>query len=107
MVTLDELDPSSLAISCSVDGEIVQDDTTSNLIFGIGEIISRLSAVCTLVPGDLLFTGTPKGVGYSQDPPRFLHPGAMLETTIEGIGTMRNPCIAGRVDQSRSVGVPA
>ena len=96
IVTLDELaDPDNLAISCSVDGEVVQSSRTSDLIFRVPELIAWISRVCTLEPGDLIFTGTPSGVGQGRTPPRFLAPGVILETTIEAIGTMRNACVAG------------
>jgi 2-keto-4-pentenoate hydratase/2-oxohepta-3-ene-1,7-dioic acid hydratase in catechol pathway len=94
LVTLDEVpDPDDLALGCSVDGETVQDARTSDLIFGIPRLIAELSAVVPLLPGDVLFTGTPAGVGATRQPPRFLQPGSVLETWIEGIGTIRNRCV--------------
>ena len=93
LVTPDEVpDPDDLALGCSVDGEVVQDARTDDLIFGIPQLIAELSAVLPLLPGDVLFTGTPAGVGMARTPPRSLQPGQVLETWIEGIGAIRNRC---------------
>ena len=90
VVTPDELDdPDDLALGCSIDGETVQDGRTSDLVFGVSQLIAELSAVVPLLPGDIIFTGTPAGVGISRKPPRFLQPGELLESWIEGIGTIR------------------
>jgi 2,4-didehydro-3-deoxy-L-rhamnonate hydrolase len=95
LVTPDELeDPGNLALSCSVDGEVQQDSRTSNLVFGVPTLIAKLSAVVTLWPGDLIFTGTPSGVGMARQPPVFLRPGQVLESTIEGIGTIKQILVA-------------
>jgi len=95
LVTLDEAgDPSDLALSCSVNGEVMQDGNTSAMVFAIPELVGYLSGICTLLPGDLIFTGTPPGVGMGRKPPRYLAPGEVLETTIEGLGTMRHTMIA-------------
>jgi 2,4-diketo-3-deoxy-L-fuconate hydrolase len=94
LVTLDEVpDPDNLALGCAVDGETVQDARTSDLIFSVPRLIAELSAVLPLLPGDVLFTGTPAGIGATRQPPRFLRPGQLLETWIEGIGTIRNRCV--------------
>ncbi len=94
LVTPDELpDPDDLGLGCSVDGEVVQDARTDDLIFGVPRLIAELSAVLPLLPGDLIFTGTPAGVGAVRKPPRALHPGQELESWIEGIGTIRNRCV--------------
>jgi 2,4-diketo-3-deoxy-L-fuconate hydrolase len=96
LVTPDELpNPDDLAIRCLVDGEVVQESRTSDLIFPVPEVLAWISQICTLEPGDLIFTGTPGGVGDSRDPPRYLAPGNVVETEIEGIGSMRNRCAAG------------
>lgn len=96
LVTLDEVaNPDDLAIECRVDGKIVQSSRTGDLIFSVPELIEWCSRICTLEPGDLIYTGTPSGVGDSRQPPRYLAPGNLVETTIEGIGTMRNPVVAG------------
>jgi 2-keto-4-pentenoate hydratase/2-oxohepta-3-ene-1,7-dioic acid hydratase in catechol pathway len=95
VVTPDELDsPDDLALGCSVNGEKMQDDRTTQLIFDVPQLVVELSAVLPLRPGDLIFTGTPAGVGAVRKPPRFLQPGDTLETWVEGIGTMRNRIVA-------------
>jgi 2,4-didehydro-3-deoxy-L-rhamnonate hydrolase len=93
VVTLDEVaDPDDLALGCSVDGETVQDARTSDLIFSVPRLVAELSAVLLLLPGDVIFTGTPAGVGVTRQPPRFLEAGHVLESWIEGIGTIQNRC---------------
>jgi 2,4-didehydro-3-deoxy-L-rhamnonate hydrolase len=93
IVTPDEFaNPDDLALGCSVDGETVQDARTSDLIFDISQLVAELSGVLTLLPGDVIFTGTPAGVGITRQPPRALQPGQVLETWVEGIGTIRNVC---------------
>lgn len=95
LVTIDEVpDPDDLGLGCKVDGEVVQDARTDDLVFSVPRLIAELSAVLPLLPGDVIFTGTPAGVGMAQQPPRGLKPGEVIETWIEGIGTMRNRCIA-------------
>jgi 2,4-diketo-3-deoxy-L-fuconate hydrolase len=94
LVSLDELaDPDDLALGCSIDGEKVQDARTSELIFNVPRLVAELSAILPLLPGDVLFTGTPAGVGITRQPARFLQPGQILESWIEGIGTIRNRCV--------------
>jgi 2-keto-4-pentenoate hydratase/2-oxohepta-3-ene-1,7-dioic acid hydratase in catechol pathway len=94
VATLDEIqNPDDLALGCSVDGEKVQDSRTSDLIFSVPRLIADLSAVLPLLPGDVIFTGTPSGVGIARQPPRFLQPGQVLESWIEDIGTIRNHCV--------------
>ncbi len=89
LVTLDEFDePQDLAIHSSLGGETLQTSRTSMLIFDIPTLIEYISDKCPLMPGDLIFTGTPEGVGYARTPPRFLHPGDVLTSTIEGIGDL-------------------
>ena len=83
-------DPDNLAITCDVNGERRQDDRTSSLIFDVSFLVSYLSEVLTLEPGDLIFTGTPAGVGMPDR--RYLKPGDVVTTSIEGIGTMENLC---------------
>ncbi|MYS86767.1 fumarylacetoacetate hydrolase family protein [Embleya scabrispora] len=92
LVTPDEFeDPDDLRLGCSIDGEVVQNGSTRDLVFPVPELIARLSAHCTLLPGDLIFTGTPAGVGAVRRPPRFLRPGQTLVSWVEGIGELRNP----------------
>jgi len=94
VVTLDDLPhPGDLGLGCSVDGETVQDARTSDLIFSVPSLVAELSSVLPLLPGDVIFTGTPAGVGATRKPPRFLAPGQTLESWIEGIGTIRNRCV--------------
>ncbi|MEP7203992.1 MAG: fumarylacetoacetate hydrolase family protein [Ilumatobacteraceae bacterium] len=89
LVTLDEFDnPHDLAIHSTLAGETLQTSRTSMLIFDIPFLVEYLSALCPLLPGDLIFTGTPEGVGYARKPPRFLRPGDVLTSTIEGIGDL-------------------
>ncbi len=95
LVTPDEFDdPSDVAIECLVNGETMQRARTSQLTFGVAELIAHLSAVCTLYPGDLLFTGTPSGVGLARTPPRFLAPGDTVSSRAEGIGEIHQVCHA-------------
>lgn len=95
IVTTDELaNPDDLELACAVDDEILQKGRTSDMIFAVPELIARLSAVCPLLPGDLIFTGTPPGVGMARTPQRFLTPGTTLVSTIEGVGELRNPLAA-------------
>lgn len=96
LVTPDELtEPDDLRLWCSVNQEVMQDGRTSDMVFSVSRIIEELSAVLPLQPGDVIFTGTPAGVGRARQPPVFLAPGDVLESGIEGIGTIRNRMIAG------------
>jgi 2-keto-4-pentenoate hydratase/2-oxohepta-3-ene-1,7-dioic acid hydratase in catechol pathway len=88
-------DPHALRIRAIVSGEVLQDSTTANLIFGVDEIISHASQTLTFEPGDLILTGTPAGVGVFRDPPRLLAPGDEVTIEIEGLGSLTNPVIAG------------
>ncbi|THG31620.1 fumarylacetoacetate hydrolase family protein [Naasia lichenicola] len=89
LVTPDELpDRDDLAISDTVSGQQMQSSRTSKMIYSVPVLIERLSAVCTLYPGDLIFSGTPEGVGNRMNPPRFLNPDDVLVSTIEGIGSI-------------------
>jgi 2-keto-4-pentenoate hydratase/2-oxohepta-3-ene-1,7-dioic acid hydratase in catechol pathway len=91
MTTLDEVtDPDELTLICAINGEIVQQGTTRDMIFSVPEVISYLSGVCTLYPGDVIFTGTPAGVGMGRTPPRYLAPGDTLETRISGLGDLKH-----------------
>jgi 2-keto-4-pentenoate hydratase/2-oxohepta-3-ene-1,7-dioic acid hydratase in catechol pathway len=88
-------DPHALRIRAIVSGEVLQDSTTANLIFGVDEIISHASQTLTFEPGDLILTGTPAGVGVFRDPPRLLRPGDEVTIEIEGLGSLTNPVVAG------------
>jgi 2-keto-4-pentenoate hydratase/2-oxohepta-3-ene-1,7-dioic acid hydratase in catechol pathway len=90
LVTPDEFgNPDDLELRCAINGEEVQKSRTGNLIFPVPALISRLSAVLPLLPGDVLFTGTPAGVGLGRDPQRWLAAGDELVSSIEGIGELR------------------
>jgi len=95
LVTPDALaNPDDLALGCSVNGEPMQESRTSDMVFSVSRLISELSAVLPLLPGDVIFTGTPAGIGATRKPPRFLQPGDTVISFIEGIGTLRNRCVA-------------
>ncbi|MEJ8662123.1 fumarylacetoacetate hydrolase family protein [Streptomyces sp. MS1.AVA.4] len=96
LVSTDEFaDPDDLELGCRLEGgEVLQKSRTSEMVFDVPELITRLSAVCPLLPGDLIFTGTPAGVGGARTPQKFLAPGDVLVTWIESIGTLRTPMIA-------------
>jgi len=96
LVTSDELDdPDDLALGCTIDGEKVQESRTSDLVFGVPRLIAELSAIVALLPGDVIFTGTPAGVGFTRKPARFLQPGETVESWVEGVGSIRNRFVAG------------
>jgi 2-keto-4-pentenoate hydratase/2-oxohepta-3-ene-1,7-dioic acid hydratase in catechol pathway len=88
-------DPHSLPIRAILNGAVVQDSTTANLVFGVDEVISYASQTATLEAGDLILTGTPAGVGIFRDPPRLLGPGDEITIEIDGVGTLTNPVVAG------------
>lgn len=91
LVTRDELpDPHNLGIRLRLNGETMQDSSTSQLIFGVDEVVAYVSRICTLEPGDLIFTGTPPGVGMARKPPIWLKPGDLVEVEIDGLGVLRN-----------------
>jgi 2-keto-4-pentenoate hydratase/2-oxohepta-3-ene-1,7-dioic acid hydratase in catechol pathway len=93
IVSLDELaTPNDLAITCDLDAERMQSSRTSQLIFGVPELVAYLSRHCELLPGDLIFTGTPGGVGSVRK--RYLKPGETIRTQIDGVGTLLNRCVA-------------
>lgn len=95
LVTPDEFaDPDDLALGCAVNGEKMQDGRTGDLIFPVSELVARLSALLPLYPGDVIFTGTPAGVGLGRTPPRWLAPGDVLVSEIEGIGTLTQTFVA-------------
>ena len=95
LVTADEIaDPQALRLQARVDGETRQDAGTAEMIFSVAQIISYLSDIIELRPGDVIATGSPEGTGGSFDPPRFLVAGQTVEIEIEGIGVLRNPVVA-------------
>jgi len=94
IVSLDAFrDPDDIGLTCDIDGERVQEVRTTDMIFSVSELIAYLSDLCTLESGDLIFTGTPAGVGSLRNPRRYLKSGETITTTIEGIGTLRNRCV--------------
>lgn len=94
MVTADEFDPAAgHRIRCYVNDERVQDASTADLIFDVAELLSYISQIGTLRPGDIVLTGTPAGVGLARKPPRFLRPSDVLRTEIDGIGSLVNVCV--------------
>ena len=90
-------DPQALRLTTSVGGETLQDASTTQMIFGVADLLVYLSSIVTLRPGDLILTGTPAGVGHSKKPPRYLGEGDVVEVTIERIGTLRNPVVSAGV----------
>jgi 2-keto-4-pentenoate hydratase/2-oxohepta-3-ene-1,7-dioic acid hydratase in catechol pathway len=95
IVTSDELaDPDDLSLICALDEELLQKGRTRDMVFSVSELIARLSAVCPLLPGDVIFTGTPPGVGMARTPARYLTGDTTLVSAIDGIGELRNPLIA-------------
>jgi 2-keto-4-pentenoate hydratase/2-oxohepta-3-ene-1,7-dioic acid hydratase in catechol pathway len=83
--------PGDLRLRTWVNGELRQDARTSELIFGCQDVVDFISETCTLMPGDLILTGTPAGVGMGLDPPRFLQSGDVIRIEIEGLGTIEHP----------------
>jgi 2-keto-4-pentenoate hydratase/2-oxohepta-3-ene-1,7-dioic acid hydratase in catechol pathway len=95
IVTADEIpDPHVLDISTTINGEVLQHSNTDDLIFKIPELIAHLSSVFTLEPGDVIATGTPAGVGFARNPPRWLKAGDEVVIRVEGLGDLRNPVVA-------------
>jgi len=88
-------DPHALSIRALLNGDVVQDSSTANLVFGVDEVISYASQTATLEEGDLILTGTPAGVGIFRDPPRLLQPGDSITIEIDGVGSLTNPVVAG------------
>jgi 2-keto-4-pentenoate hydratase/2-oxohepta-3-ene-1,7-dioic acid hydratase in catechol pathway len=93
LVTADEIpDPQTLALRCLVNGEVLQESSTADMIFGVSELIAYASAAFTLEPGDVIMSGTPPGVGVFRDPQRFLQDGDTVAIEIDGIGVLENVC---------------
>lgn len=94
-VTADEIaDPHQLAVTLRLNGNVMQDSNTREFIFGIGEVIAHISQLVTLEAGDLIFTGTPPGVGAARKPPMFLKAGDVVEVAIAGLGVLKNRVVA-------------
>ncbi|WP_395703045.1 fumarylacetoacetate hydrolase family protein [Aquabacterium sp.] len=95
MVTADEIEPGRpLRLQTRLNGEVLQDSHTGHMIFPVPRLIAYASTIFTLMPGDVIATGTPAGVGWSRKPQRFMKPGDVVEVEIEGIGVLRNPVVA-------------
>lgn len=91
ITTVDEIaDPEALRLRTWVNGELRQDSSTADLIFGIEQLVAFIGETCTLEPSDLILTGTPSGVGFAMDPPRFLASGDVVRIEIEGLGTIEH-----------------
>ncbi len=106
LTTADELGTAPLRVTTRLNGAVVQDDTTDRLTFGFADIVAYVSTFTPLRPGDLIATGTPRGIGFRMDPPRFLTPGDELEVEVSGVGVLRNgvvdePVAARRAEVSR------
>lgn len=97
ITTADEVpDPQRLRVRTWVSGELMQDDTTAEMVFSVADLVAFISASLTLEPGDLIATGTPAGVGVARDPRRFLRPGDTVAVEIDGLGRIEHPVVAGR-----------
>lgn len=95
IVTADEIaDPHELAISLTINGETLQNSNTRELVFKIPDLIEHLSSITPLLPGDIISTGTPPGVGLGRTPKRWLRPGESVTVTIQGLGSLTNPTAA-------------
>ena len=86
-------DPQALGIRAILNGEVMQDSTTANMVFGVAEIVAFVSQAITLEPGDLILTGTPAGVGVFRDPPVLLQAGDEITVEIDGVGALTNPVV--------------
>lgn len=92
LVTADEIaDPNRLSIRCTLNGEVMQDSNTEQMIFGVAELVSFISQTLTLEAGDVIVSGTPAGVGFLRDPPRLLREGDEVSVEIESVGALTNP----------------
>lgn len=83
----------TLRVQCSINGELRQNTEITDMIFPIDQIVAHLSSICELYPGDVVYTGSPFGVGHGMKPPKYLKPGDVIETSLEGVGTMINRCV--------------
>ncbi|MBI2954895.1 MAG: fumarylacetoacetate hydrolase family protein [Chloroflexi bacterium] len=102
IVTRDEItDPHKLTIRCSINGKLLQDSNTGNLIFDVPYLLHHLSQTITLEPGDVISTGTPAGVGYARKPPVYLRAGDIVRVEIGSIGALENPVVEERLTQGK------
>ena len=96
MDTATFLQQSDVTLDCWIDDAIVQSASMKDMVFSVPRLVSELSSIVDLLPGDLIFTGTPPGVGFGQQPPRYLRAGEVVRSTISGLGTMSQECVAHR-----------
>jgi len=94
VVTTDEVDVSDLAISSKLNGQVMQSARTSHMLVDVPSAVEFFSSFTRLAPGDVIATGTPGGVGFARTPPVWMHPGDVIEVTVEGVGTIRNRLVA-------------
>ena len=99
VVTTDEVDVSDVALTTVLNGEVMQSARTSQMLVDVPSAIEYFSSFTTLVPGDVIATGTPGGVGFARRPPVWLVPGDVIEVTVEGVGTIRNRVVAEEGDR--------
>jgi 2,4-diketo-3-deoxy-L-fuconate hydrolase len=92
LTTSDEVDVNSLRLICRQGEEILQDGNTRDMIFNVSALIEYISSICELRVGDVIFSGTPAGVGFGRKPARYIQDGWLLESSIEGLGSLANPC---------------
>jgi 2-keto-4-pentenoate hydratase/2-oxohepta-3-ene-1,7-dioic acid hydratase in catechol pathway len=85
--------PQNLKISLTLNGQVMQSSSTAQMIFGVADLLVYLSTVFTLEPGDVIYTGTPPGVGVARKPPVYMKDGDVAEVEIEGLGVLRNPVV--------------
>jgi 2-keto-4-pentenoate hydratase/2-oxohepta-3-ene-1,7-dioic acid hydratase in catechol pathway len=101
VVSVDEVDlASGLTLETRVNGEVMQSSTTADLVFSVSQLVAWITQGTTLESGDVILTGTPSGVGAARVPPRYLEDGDVVEITIEGLGTLRNPVVRNQVVRS-------
>lgn len=106
LVTSDEVsDPHVLGVRLRLNGELMQNSSTRELIFSIPQLISYISDIVTFAPGDIISTGTPPGVGFARKPPVYLKPGDVVEVEVEQVGMIRNTVVAEPMDQPRNRGI--
>jgi len=101
VVTADEVDISDLALTTTLNGQVMQSARTSQMLIDVPSAVEFFSSFTTLRPGDVIATGTPGGVGFARTPPVWMRPGDVIEVTIEGIGTIRNRVVAEAGDRSQ------
>ena len=99
-----DLDPADLRLSCTLNGRLMQDSTTADLVFSVGQLVEFLSSDLTLLAGTVILTGTPSGVGVARDPQVFLRPGDTVTCAVEGIGELTNPVVAPALNDAADPG---